>query len=359
MRTRLLVLLLGATVVLAPPAIAEPPSAGMPATALWSPPMDGDLSVTRPFEHLPHRFAAGHRGADLRGAPGSQVLAAGAGVVVFAGMVAGRPVMSIDHPGGLRTTYEPVDASVAAGQSVARGSIIGTLVAGHAGCPVEACLHWGLRRGEIYLDPFSLLRPPRVRLLPMEWSGADPVEGGGADQPVGEGGPQPLEIRLLEPAPRRTVGHPQALEVGGDPGPVGVVAVGHHCRRRLTDGLLVGVDHGERPPGQVLSLLQRQRFVGCHGPPMSAVMRNTPSDPARPSRCAGSVSTGRTRTGTPRCNGPGRGTDTRPRSSAPSFGEGVPGGTRLSTHTRNQTVALSAVKCNPVVAGDVDVEGDQ
>jgi murein DD-endopeptidase MepM/ murein hydrolase activator NlpD len=81
-------------------------------------------------------------------------------------MVAGRPVVSIDHANGLRTTYEPVDPSVGAGQAVARASPIGTLSAGHAGCPDEACLHWGLRRGETYLDPLLLLRPPRVRLLP-------------------------------------------------------------------------------------------------------------------------------------------------------------------------------------------------
>jgi murein DD-endopeptidase MepM/ murein hydrolase activator NlpD len=89
-------------------------------------------------------------------------------MVVFAGMVAGRPVVSIDHANGLRTTYEPVDASVGAGQPVSRGSPIGTLAIGHVGCPVQACLHWGLRRGETYLDPLGLLRPTRVRLLPME-----------------------------------------------------------------------------------------------------------------------------------------------------------------------------------------------
>jgi murein DD-endopeptidase MepM/ murein hydrolase activator NlpD len=94
------------------------------------------------------------------------VLAAGDGVVVFAGRVAGRPVVSVDHAGGLRTTYEPVDAVVGAGQPVARGSPIGTLAAGHAGCPVAACLHWGLRRGETYFDPLALLRRPQVRLLP-------------------------------------------------------------------------------------------------------------------------------------------------------------------------------------------------
>ena len=95
------------------------------------------------------------------------MLAAGDGVVAFAGMVAGRPVVSVDSAGGLRTTYEPVDPSVRAGQPVARGSPLGTLLAGHGGCPAAACLHWGLRRGKEYLDPLLLLTPPRVRLLPL------------------------------------------------------------------------------------------------------------------------------------------------------------------------------------------------
>jgi murein DD-endopeptidase MepM/ murein hydrolase activator NlpD len=150
------------------PAAADPAPAMPPAaTALWVAPLAGDLTVTRPFDPPPDPFAAGHRGVDLGGTPWSPVLAAGDGVVVFAGMVAGRPVVSIDHADGLRTTYEPVDPSVGAGERVTRGSPIGTMSAGHAGCPREACLHWGLRRGETYLDPMTLLRPPRVRLLPM------------------------------------------------------------------------------------------------------------------------------------------------------------------------------------------------
>jgi murein DD-endopeptidase MepM/ murein hydrolase activator NlpD len=156
-------LLVAAVVLLAPaPAAAGPARSG----TTWTAPLPGEPEVTRPFEPLPHPYAAGHRGVDLRGSPGSTVLAAGDGVVVFAGMVAGRPVVSIDHAGGLRTTYEPVDPSVGAGRQVARASPIGSLAAGHAGCPVEACLHWGLRRGEAYLDPMSLLEPRRVRLLP-------------------------------------------------------------------------------------------------------------------------------------------------------------------------------------------------
>ena len=151
--------------VLAPAGAGAGPAAP-PASVIWTAPLPG-APVTRPFDVLPHRYAAGHRGVDLAGAPGVPVLAAGDGVVAFAGMVAGRPVISVDHPGGLRTTYEPVDPSVGAGQPVARGSPLGTLLAGHAGCSSAACLHWGLRRGADYLDPLALLTVPRVRLLPL------------------------------------------------------------------------------------------------------------------------------------------------------------------------------------------------
>lgn len=150
------------------PAGAAPPTpeAAPAANALWNWPLVAGPMVTRPFQPPPGPYAAGHRGVDLAGAAGQPVLAAGAGTVAFAGMVAGRPVVSVDHPNGLRTTYEPVRPGVAAGQPVSRGSPLGVLDGGHGGCPVEACLHWGLRRGEVYLDPLSLLRPPRVRLLP-------------------------------------------------------------------------------------------------------------------------------------------------------------------------------------------------
>ena len=163
-----LVLAVVASVLIAPPATAASAAASPAAapSALWMAPLDGQPTVTRPFEAPPSPYAAGHRGVDLAGTVGQPVLAAGDGMVVFAGQVAGRPVVSVQHTDGLRTTYEPVQPVVAAGQAVARGTPLGVLVAGHTGCPAEGCLHWGLRRGETYLDPMSLLRPPRVRLLP-------------------------------------------------------------------------------------------------------------------------------------------------------------------------------------------------
>ncbi|MGK5678725.1 M23 family metallopeptidase [Actinoplanes sp. URMC 104] len=125
-------------------------------------------SVSRPFDPPAERWLSGHRGVDLAGAPASPVRSAGPGTVLFAGLVAGRGVVSVAHAGGLRTTYEPVTASVSVGEVVARGDPLGRLQPGHPGCPAAACLHWGLRRGPLYLDPLALLGLGRVRLLPVD-----------------------------------------------------------------------------------------------------------------------------------------------------------------------------------------------
>ncbi|NMN94290.1 M23 family metallopeptidase [Antrihabitans stalactiti] len=137
------------------------------ATSEYDWPLQPRPSVVRRFDKPSHNWLPGHRGVDLAGSPGQSVLSAGAGVVVFTGDVAGKPVVSVDHPGGLRTTYEPVEASVEVGRRVERGAVIGTLQAGHLGCPVAACLHWGLRRGRDYLDPLGLIHAVPIRLKPV------------------------------------------------------------------------------------------------------------------------------------------------------------------------------------------------
>nr|WP_291410681.1 peptidoglycan DD-metalloendopeptidase family protein [Actinophytocola sp.] len=126
--------------------------------------------VVRPFQAPSSPYGPGHRGVDLGGSTGEPVLAAAAGVVVFAGDLAGRGVVSVDHPNGLRTTYEPVAPAVEAGQRVAAGAVLGHLRPGHLGCTgAPACLHWGVRRGEEYLDPLALVSTTgRVRLLPWK-----------------------------------------------------------------------------------------------------------------------------------------------------------------------------------------------
>jgi murein DD-endopeptidase MepM/ murein hydrolase activator NlpD len=132
--------------------------------------------IVHRFEPPAKRWQAGHRGVDLLGTPGQEVLAAGAGVVSYAGVLFGRPVVAVDHtaPGRdtLRTTYEPVDPSVKVGDKVRAGQLIGHLIDSAAGhCAPRTCLHWGLVRGfghaERYLDPSALLERGPVRLLPV------------------------------------------------------------------------------------------------------------------------------------------------------------------------------------------------
>ncbi|WP_405116377.1 M23 family metallopeptidase [Micromonospora sp. NBC_01405] len=129
-------------------------------------PLDGAPRPARRFAPPPQPWLPGHRGVDLVAVPGAVVRAAGSGVVLFAGPVAGRPVVTVGHAAGLRTTYEPVRPGVRAGDRVAAGAPLGRLRPGHLGCPEPACLHWGLRRGAEYLDPLALLGLGPVRLLP-------------------------------------------------------------------------------------------------------------------------------------------------------------------------------------------------
>ena len=142
-----------------PRAVADP----APVTTSW--PLSGRPTVVEGFDPPVQEWGAGHRGVDLSGQVGDPVLAAAAGTVTFAQRLAGRGVVVVQH-GPLRTTYEPVTATVTVGMVVQAGEQIGTL---QAGGHCSHCLHWGLRRGETYLDPL-LLAPDQgaageIRLL--------------------------------------------------------------------------------------------------------------------------------------------------------------------------------------------------
>lgn len=130
----------------------------------WTWPVD-DRRLIRPFVPPVLPWGPGHRGADLAGMLGGTVRAVGPGTVTFAGRIAGRGVITVRH-GALRTTYEPVDPLVATGHVVAGGSEIGVLSSG-GHCVPQSCLHLGLLSGNHYLDPMTLFRPIRVRLLPL------------------------------------------------------------------------------------------------------------------------------------------------------------------------------------------------
>jgi murein DD-endopeptidase MepM/ murein hydrolase activator NlpD len=138
------------------------------ADGRFSWPLQPEPQVVRSFQAPDDPYGPGHRGVDLAAQPGQPVLAAGAGVVVFAGELAGRGVVSIDHD-ALRTTYEPVRPAVKVGDQVYAGQRIATVASGHGGCD-GPCLHWGVRRGNPpeYLNPLELLGSSRIRLKPWE-----------------------------------------------------------------------------------------------------------------------------------------------------------------------------------------------
>lgn len=160
---RVLALLWLAVLLCPPGAVAARPAYDWPLVP--RPP------VTHGFDPPAQRWLAGHRGVDLGAAPDAAVLSAGAGTVRFAGVVGGRPTVSVLHPDGIATTYEPVRGIVHAGEVVRRGQVLGYLDAGHPGCPAAACLHWGARRGSgpsaQYLNPLALVGAVRIRLKPV------------------------------------------------------------------------------------------------------------------------------------------------------------------------------------------------
>lgn len=124
--------------------------------------------LLNPFDPPELKWTAGHRGVDLAAGVGEPIRAAGAGIVAFAGVVVTRPLVSIDHPRGIRTTYEPVEPLVSSGEQVEAGQVIGIVHIGDGHCEAS-CLHWGARIGpDQYIDPMRLLAPPRFRLYPPE-----------------------------------------------------------------------------------------------------------------------------------------------------------------------------------------------
>ena len=152
-----------------------PSSPSRPASLGWDYPLEGPRQVVSSFAPPPASapWLRGNRGVDLAATPGALVHAAGAGIVSFAGPLAGRGVVVIVH-GELRSTYEPVLASVRAGDRVAAWQPIGRVQAAPSPCPPTTCLHWGLLRGSTYLDPMLLLAGP-VRLLPWSSDVAPPL----------------------------------------------------------------------------------------------------------------------------------------------------------------------------------------
>lgn len=143
-----------------------------PHAAAYVDPTTGAPHASRVIKRadIPEKnWMPGHRGVDLDLRIGAPVLAAEAGIVAFAGVVAGTPSISIDHRDGIRTTYLPVHPKVRVGDTVEEGSVIGTL-ARHQGPDSRhhRGLHWGaLIAKDTYINPLDLLARPKIVLKPI------------------------------------------------------------------------------------------------------------------------------------------------------------------------------------------------
>lgn len=133
----------------------------------WYWPLEENRAVARDYVAPADRYSAGHRGIDFAAEPGTEIHAVAEGTVTFAGMVAGRPVLTLEHQNGWKSSYEPVHTDLQAGTPVLPGAVVGTL-AEPAGHGPGSLLHLGARRDGEYVSPLLLLGAPGAVLLPWE-----------------------------------------------------------------------------------------------------------------------------------------------------------------------------------------------
>ena len=133
-----------------------------------------DAPVIDWFRPPAHVGAPGNRGWEYDPHPGQPVQASADGEVVFAGTVVYNRFVTVEHPNGLRTSYGYLGwIAVQEGDRVVAGQRLGT---------TSERFFFSVRNGDDYLDPASILRAGRVRLVPHhEPQGARrlPAHGGG------------------------------------------------------------------------------------------------------------------------------------------------------------------------------------
>jgi len=161
-RSRLVPIIVAASTICT---VAAPAS----AAGTWTWPVSGP--VIRAFDPPDSPFGSGHRGIDIAAPAGSVAVAPADGVVAFAGPVGGRLFVTIDHGGGLESTFSwVVTLEVRRGEVVAAGQAVATTGAGHAG-DVVPNLHFGVRLDDAYVDPLEYLSAldltSLIRLAPL------------------------------------------------------------------------------------------------------------------------------------------------------------------------------------------------
>ena len=135
--------------------------------------------------------------------------------------------MTVTDVDGRRSSVEPLVPAVGIGTLVTAGARLGTLVAEGSHCAPSACLHWGVRVGDDYVDPLGLL------------AGAGPAVL------------LPLDPRVSSVGPRRQRSENVATVGASTGGRIGPRAAVRRSNGRPADVSRLGPASGRRPAGRI------------------------------------------------------------------------------------------------------------
>lgn len=123
----------------------------------WSWPTAKPGPIVKPFMAPKTEYSQGHRGIDLNTKISAGVFSPEDGYVIYSQVLGSRSLVSIEHPNGFRSEFEPVCSSFKKGDSVKRGELVGVVCTPATNyvwhCELPPCLHFSLRSELGYLSP--------------------------------------------------------------------------------------------------------------------------------------------------------------------------------------------------------------
>lgn len=152
------------SVIVAVSVVVPGPSGAVEARERYRAPVDAPI-VDR-FRPPEKDWLPGNRGIKYGTEPGRSITAIGPGTVTYAGRIGDDLHVTIAHPDGLRSSYSFLASiRLAEGDRVRGGDLVGA---------AGGLFHLGIRRGDRYLDPESIIGTTvgggRVRLVPLDGS---------------------------------------------------------------------------------------------------------------------------------------------------------------------------------------------
>jgi hypothetical protein len=251
-----------------------------PAWAAWVWPLSGE--VITPYRNGDDPYAGGqHRGIDIAGTVGEQVVAAAGGEVRFAGTAGSSGLTaSVRTADGFDVSYLHLSSiSVRAGDRLSAGDRVGEVGTTGTRSAEQPHLHFGIREAgsrHAYRDPLEFLPPrppgavPEPRLpAPVSVPVATPIAP--LPEPVRDPAPAPRQVPLGGRVPRR-------VPLGGRV-PRRVPVGGRVPRRVPLDGRVPRrVPVAGRVPRRVPVGGRTPRRVPVGGRSPSTVPRRVPSD---------------------------------------------------------------------------------